>query len=334
MRNQPPNRVNQQAAVPVIDLEGLRAGDCDATKTVVEQVSHACQNTGFFQVSGHGIDNRLIERMFAVSGEFFDLPRATKNHIEQAGPVPGGLMYCPLMTETLAGSLGEAAPGDLKENLDFGPGFYGVDWPTEPTQLRSTWHEYYGALSTLAGELRRVFALAIGLPENYFEPLFDKHLSSLRVLNYPASTPAPGQLRAGAHSDYGFLTILRAGAGSSGLEIRHVNGAWTEIDCLADGFVINLGDAMMRWTNDHWQSSVHRVSNPPAGSQPRRRQSVAFFHNPNAQAVIDVFDAFCKADEPKRHAPISYHDYAHQKYRQTHGDDAPNPFQPSLTSGQ
>jgi len=317
-------------AVPVIDLGVLTTGETSAIPTVVEQVKFACENTGFFQVLGHGVDEGIIKQMLVASTAFFDLPAQTKDHIGQAGPMAGGLMYCPMMKETLSSSLGEAAPGDLKESLDFGPGFYGAHWPAQPAALHSVWLDYYAALSVLADRLRRLFALAIGVPEDYFEPLFDNHLSSLRVLDYPVreAPAAPGQLRAGAHSDYGFLTILRTSSGLSGLEIRDVNGVWTAVDSIPGGFVINLGDAMMRWTNDQWLSSVHRVTNPASGAQPSRRQSIAFFHNPNADARIDVFEHFCSEHNPKRYTSITYDDYALGKYRQTHGEDAPNPFAP------
>ena len=43
---------------------------------------------------------------------------------------------------------------------------------------------------------------------------------------------------------------------------------------------------MRRWTNDNWSSTLHRVVNPPAGSNWGRRQSMAFFHNINADAEV------------------------------------------------
>jgi isopenicillin N synthase-like dioxygenase len=77
-------------------------------------------------------------------------------------------------------------------------------------------------METLAGELLRVMALALNLDENWFADKIDHHLSVLRALNYPHvdEAPKPGQMRAGAHTDYGSLTILLADNAPGGLEVR------------------------------------------------------------------------------------------------------------------
>ena len=127
--------------------------------------------------------------------------------------------------------------------------------------------------------------------------------SPLRVRNYPAleEPPAPGQLRAGAHSDYGSLTILKAEDKAGGLQVRNQAGAWVDVPILADCFIVNLGDLMARWTNDYWVSTLHRVVNPPMELAPlSRRQSLVFFHNPNYDASIECIPS-CQgpANPPK-----------------------------------
>ena len=92
-------------------------------------------------------------------------------------------------------------------------------------------------------------------------------------------------MRAGAHSDYGSLTILLATAGAGGLQVRDGHGTWIDVEPVPNTFIVNLGDLMAQWTNDRWVSTLHRVANPPpdrrAGS---RRASIAFFHQPNHDA--------------------------------------------------
>lgn len=309
--------------IPVIDIAPFRAGELEGSRHVVETIGRACEAIGFFIIVGHGTPTDLVDRLYATSRAFFDMPAGKKSLVKKTGDVQGGLMHFAMMAESLAASRGEQRPGDLKETLDFGPGFFGDAWPTEPRHLQAVWLEYYQAMSELSGYLRRIFALAIGLPEQYFEDKFDRHHSSLRVINYPdqAQEPLPGQLRAGAHSDYGFLTILRSESSSGGLQAQHRNGAWIDVPTIAGAFVTNIGDAMMRWTNDRWISTVHRVVNPPAtGRQSSRRQSIPFFHNPNIDAVIECLEVFCDDDHPPKYGPMTYGEYADLKYRQAHGE--------------
>jgi isopenicillin N synthase-like dioxygenase len=166
----------------------------------------------------------------------------------------------------------------------------------------------------------RAFAVALGLDEGFFAPFLTAPISALRALNYPGltRTPKPGQIRAGAHTDYGSLTILLPEPGSRGLEILSPGGAWTEVRPIPGAFVINLGDLMARWTNDRWISTLHRVVNPPPGSGAQnRRQSLAFFHQPNWDAEIVALPS-CLADgEMAQYAPVRSGPYLMSKFKST-----------------
>lgn len=117
----------------------------------------------------------------------------------------------------------------------------------------------------LAADLMRLFDLAPGLPETYFDSSIDCHISRLRVRSYPApeAPPEPGQLRAGARSDYGSLTILKTEDRPGSLQVSSTDGDWQVVLYVPGSFVANLGDMMARWTNDRWVSTLHRVANPP-----------------------------------------------------------------------
>jgi isopenicillin N synthase-like dioxygenase len=153
-----------------------------------------------------------------------------------------------------------------------------VGWPAG---LERPYRAYLGELHRLARDLRGVIARALGRPDDWFEERFDDQASSLRVINYPDpdGPVAQGQLRAGAHRDYGFLTILRSDDAPGGLEVRTLEGDWVPVRPPADAYVCNIGDLLAEWTG--WTSTLHRVAVPPpdaAGGS--RRQSLVFFHNP------------------------------------------------------
>ena len=157
-------------------------------------------------------------------------------------------------------------------------------WPPAPAGFVDAWKAYYAAMEDLAARIMRVFAVALKLPEDYFAGVIDRPVSALRALNYPHPTvpPQPGQLRAGAHTDYGSLTILLPEAKSGGLQIFTPEREWRPVPPVPGAFIINIGDLMALWTNDRWVSTLHRVVNPaPDAKGSTRRQSFAFFHQPN-----------------------------------------------------
>src|SRR5258705_12570104 len=110
----------------------------------------------------------------------------------------------------------------------------------------------------------RISALGSGLRVEFSADKIDKHISRMRATTSPPppGAPLPGQLRSGAHSDYGSLTILRIEDAPGGLQVVNRRGEWVEVKALPASFVVNLGDLMANWTNDRWSSTLHRVVNP------------------------------------------------------------------------
>ncbi len=308
--------------VPVIDVAPFDSNDLDARGDVVAQVRRACAEVGFLVVTGHGISPDLLERMSAVSRAFFDLPEGVKavhSHPER------GARYVPMTSESVAASLDLATPPDLKEAYSV----YRVDtdeWPATPAEMRATWQEYYRALAELARRMMRIFALALDLDEHWFDDKIDRADASLWVSNYPAqlAEPEPGQFRAGPHTDYDTLTLLKVEDVPGGLEVEIEPEVWVPVPYVAGSYVVNIGDLMARWTNDRWVSTMHRVVNPPAGSGPAaRRQSIVFFHKPNDDCIVEPIATCVGADGP-HYPPVlagQYMDEKGHKQNTSHGRD-------------
>ncbi len=318
--------------VPVIDIAPFLAGTPEGKRQVAEQIGSACRDIGFLTIVGHGVPKALIDATYQVSKEFFDLPLEEKMKVTRPAPdqVRG---YSPVGDEGLSYSLDEVAPGDLKESLSIGPtdapdeDYYRCEaagphfapnlFPKTPADLKSIWTEYFRVMEQLSADLMRMFALTLDLPENFFEDKIDKHISMFRVLNYPAQieAPHPRQLRAGAHSDYGSLTIVRQDHDIGGLQVRNRQKQWVDVMPIPDSFVVNIGDLMMQWTNEQWISTVHRVVNPPRErTSESRRQSLVFFHQPNYDAMIECLASCHDADHPPKYAPISSGDHLRMKF--------------------
>ncbi|HEX2891244.1 isopenicillin N synthase family dioxygenase [Vineibacter terrae] len=321
--------------VPLIDLSPLRHGDARARADLAAQVDRACREIGFMVICGHDVDPGLTDAVEETSRAFFDLPLDEKMQIVRPAPdVTRG--YMPFKAEVLVRSRGGNAAGDLNESLMIGPidvadtPYYTAAaagrhfapnlWPARPSDLRPAYERYYRAMETLAADVMRLFAMALGLPETYFDSSIDRHISRLRVRNYPApqTAPEPGQLRAGAHSDYGSLTILKTEDRPGGLQVLTKDGDWRDVPHLPDCFIVNIGDMMARWTNDRWVSTLHRVVNPPMQDASRsRRQSLVFFHNPNYDAAVSCLPSCTDASNPPRYKPTTSGGHLREKFLST-----------------
>jgi isopenicillin N synthase-like dioxygenase len=300
-------------SVPAIDIAPFLAGTAEGKRQVAAQVGRACEEIGFLTIIGHGVPTDLVQRTYDVSRRFFDLPLEEKLKV----PVNStGVGYIPLQVESLAASLDEKTAGDLKESLNVGRDFDHDRWPANPPELKPLWIEYFRTLNALAATIMRIFATALDLPEHYFDDKIEPPQAFMRVINYPdqPDNPLPGQLRAGAHSDYGTLTILRSENVAGGLQVRDRTGAWIDVVTMPDSFVINIGDMMQYWTNDRWISTIHRVVNPPRDRKlGSRRQSIVFFHSPNENTLISCLDGCSSAANPPKYAPILAGEHLRQK---------------------
>jgi isopenicillin N synthase-like dioxygenase len=255
--------------IPVVDL---RRDDAPET------LRAACEELGFFTVVGHGVPPELVDEIASRSRAFFDLPAGEKERFAAPAATPGLPVYRRVGSERLGATGDGVAAADLKESLDWGLTLHGVAWPDG---LEGPYTRYLDAMHALARTLRGTIARALGHADDWFEERFDERSSSLRVINYPDpdEPPAEGQLRAGAHRDYGFLTILRSDDAPGGLEVQTLAGEWVPVRPPADSFVCNIGDLLAEWTG--WTSTLHRVAvPPPEAALGSRRQSLVFFHNP------------------------------------------------------
>lgn len=297
-----------QSEIPVIDVSALATGDAHATAKVAAAIGAACRDIGFFYVASHPVPPSLVSKAFAAAAQFFDQPDAMKRSVLYTAS--GNRGYVPMKGE----ALDPTRPADLKEAFNIG-----LELPPDDPELaaarmfraqnlwpgmagfRDTMLAYFDACHRLGGLLHRAFAVDLGLAPDFFEDKLDRPMAVLRLLHYP---PAPsraeaGQLGAGEHTDYGCVTLL-ATDGVGGLEVRTRAGEWLKAPHVPGAFVCNIGDCLMRWTNDIYVSTPHRVVSPSG----RERYSIAFFLDPNPDADISCLPNCASAKRPARYAPI------------------------------
>ncbi len=309
----------------VIELEVVDPMRRDAPA----MIDRACRTLGFFRIPLSVVNAAVAEEAWQDALAFFSLSEAEKQQV--VFPEPGyPYGYSPFRFETLAASRGEASPADLKESFAVGPDCLGPvpqvehpgeawirspsRWPARPAGLRSSWSQYFQALSEVSRDLLSLMAVALDLEPDHFEGLIDRHTSAMRALRYPALDlpPTDGALRAGAHTDYGTLTILRTDE-VPGLEVRASDGSWSPVAPEPDTLVVNLGDSIARWTNDRWRSTLHRVTVPDCSA----RVSMAFFHMANWDARIECLPSCSSPRNPVRYPPVLAGPWLMDKFQKT-----------------
>jgi isopenicillin N synthase-like dioxygenase len=278
-------------AVQFIDISGYLAGSAQDKATVVSAWRIACSKQGFIALQGHGIPLSLQRDMLSSMAAFFALPLTEKTEVDIS------TSSCNRGYERVWGQkleeLDPDATADKKEGFSFRQDRNGGRfnqgrnvWPKRPGEFREICEKYYRALSELAITLFRITALSLDLPEKYFDELASDPdgLSNCRGHHYPPGSGNTSERGAGAHTDFGTLTILLQD-GIGGLEVMHrPTQTWQKFMPVEDTFVVNLGDLMQRWTNDRYKSTMHRVISNCEG---RDRYSVAFFCGMALDTIIE-----------------------------------------------
>lgn len=326
--------------VPVIDLSDALSGDNKARQAAATLIGATCESSGFFVITGHGVPSDVMHSMLDATKRFFALPHDQKMQVlsEQNDPLMRGygrdgnvaaaapgidqkLRMKPDLAETYTISrLGEKdGTQGMPENISRLAGFPNK-WP-DLDDFQLPWLNYYSAMTKLAAEIMSLFALSLNLNEDWFNDKIDRHMTNLTANYYPAQPelPQPGQLRKGEHSDWGSLTILSREEAPGGLQVRMPDGEWLNVPDVADAFVINIGDLMSVWTNNRWVSTRHRVVNPPREQSHRARYSLAFFHQPNFDALIECLPGCSSETNPSVWPPVISGEYILEKFKLAYG---------------
>ncbi|MGH8040480.1 MAG: isopenicillin N synthase family dioxygenase [Rudaea sp.] len=306
------------ARIPTLDIRRY-ASDRDV---FVAEIGAAYREWGFAGIRGHGIAQSLIDGAYDAFVRFFALPEAVKRKCHQPGS-GGARGYTPFGIETAK----DSRYPDLKEffhigrELPAGSKFADVMppnvWPEEVTGFRNNGLALYNALDALGSRVLCALALHIGLAEDFFADKTNFGNSILRPIHYPPITTADvPNVRAGAHEDINFITLL-VGASAAGLEVKSRKDEWVPFTADADTIVVNIGDMLQRLSNHVYPSTTHRVVNPPGEQARQPRYSVPFFLHPNPDVVLDPLPACVSTENPSRYdTTITAHEYLQQRLRE------------------
>jgi isopenicillin N synthase-like dioxygenase len=310
-------------SIPIIDISPLVAGGGAGEREVARLIGNACRGIGFFYITGHGIAPATLARVFGVAAELFRGPAHVKEAAAFSG-TGGNRGYIRLGGETLD----PGKPPDVKEAFNIGLELAADDpeliarkpfrapnvWPAI-AGFRAVTLDYFDRMWKLGVLLHRAFARDLGLAPAFFADRFRKPMATLRLLHYPP-TEAPladGQLGAGEHTDYGNVTLLATDS-VGGLMVRGRGGRWLDAPVVADAFVCNIGDCLMRWTNDVYVSTPHKVVSPPGA----HRYSVAFFLDPDPDAVVACLPTCTGPERPAKYPAVTAAEFLKSRLEPTY----------------
>lgn len=313
------------ANLPVIDISGLSSSRPEKRMKVGEALRQTCLDKGFFYCAGHGIPQGLIDAVFDEMKTFFSRPEQEKLTVDKAKS------FCNRGYEILRGQTLEAgAPPDLKEGYYVGVELAEDDprvvarrfnrgpnqWPSDQPGFRPAMMAYFAAMLDLGERLMRGMALSLGLPETYFDAYSRDPLGTLRLLHYPPQPrdAAPNEKGAGAHTDFGGLTLLMQDQ-VGGLQVHDAaTGNWIHADPVPGTYIVNLGDMIARWTNDRYRSTLHRVVNDSG----RERYSVPFFFVGNPDHKVECLPNCLAHGEAPKYPPTTVEDHLKAMYQRTY----------------
>jgi isopenicillin N synthase-like dioxygenase len=282
----------------VIDMRPYIEGGEEGRKKVAQEIYDAAHNVGFLYLKNFGMSEDLLETAFSVAKSLFMSDEKTK--------VPFRATLNHGYTTMKGEALDPSKPADLKEtftsrnlaNVPSGPEY----WPN--SEFEAFMRTFYKSVTSIASDVMAAFAIALDLPKGFFDEKHTGLTQTLRLLHYPpVKYVSKGQLGAGAHTDYGTLTVLFQDA-EGGLQVQGLDGKWIDAPPIPGTVVINTGDLISRWSNDFFKSTPHRVVPRPAAMK-NGRLSIAFFSDPDPEVIIETFPKCITPENPRRYSPIT-----------------------------
>ena len=294
---------------PILDL-------AHSNDLLVTELRSALEEVGFYAVVNHGIDWANVEKIVDASRHYHNRPLAKKMENAFNESFAG---YLAISDNTIRTSdLNNNDKGDLNAayfmERDCVPD--GIQsprakafsspnqWPDDMPEFKKTLSNYYDLMEVFGRSLLPLYARALDLPENYFDDAFSWAQASLRLSHYPPEQRTDNQFGIAPHTDAGFLTILPQ-SDVMGLHIRPPDSGWIAAPQVEQGFFINSGDMLKRWTNDSYLSTAHRASNLSNVD----RYAVPFFYGARDDAVVEPVPTTVSESNPSRYEPITYGDY-------------------------
>ena len=295
--------VDRESRIPIIDVASFLAGEPGSALALAGQITRTCLDTGFLVITNHGVPQQIIDRAFAAAAGFFALDEASKLALKVGAENIGYLPYGgqtvrtstvhrntkPNYSELFYVTTPDPASGEGDRNK----------WPAGMDEFKAAVVTYFKTMRTLAHRMLPAFALALDLPEDYFEADFTEPSSTVRLIEYAPQLEDEADLFGFApHTDGSFITFLPRSR-YPGLAVRGKSGEWITPPNVPGTFVVNTGEMLAHYSNDRFVPTLHRVIN----RNPDKRHAMPFFYGPNRHRVISCVPTCVSESNPARYQP-------------------------------
>ncbi|MGB0783419.1 MAG: isopenicillin N synthase family dioxygenase [Marinomonas sp.] len=309
-------------SIPLIDLSKLTHDSGAIRQSEINALDKACREIGFFYLTNTGISSELMAALMREAKRFFNQPQDAKNAIDIKSSV-NHRGYGNIGEE----QLDEIGHADWKETFDMAldfpkdhplvakyPTMYGPNQnPSDPKTVEVL-QDYYVEAFQVAQKLLTAMAQALSLEDDFFTRCFKDHVTVLRMIHYPPRPANDHDNGAGAHTDYGCVTLLLQDQ-IGGLQVKNRQGEWVDATPIDNALVVNIGDLMQRWTNDEYVSTAHRVR---ASLPDVHRYSFPFFVEPDYETNVECVPSCATADTPAKYNAILSGDWIQSRFDATY----------------
>lgn len=306
--------------VPTLSLGSYLHGSENDKVRFIDQLFHGMKDYGFIILKDHQVSVELLSQAYQLLEKLFALPESTKlSYISELGGGQRG--YTAFGKENAK----DSPVKDLKEFWHVGrevsadhpfSKYYPKNiWPTEYlAEFQPLFQKLYFELEQAGIQMMEALTYPLLLEKDYFRKMVVEGNSILRLLHYPPIPDGvdPRCVRAAAHEDINFITILPA-ATTSGLQLKDRDGTWLDIESDYGTLIVDAGDMLARITNDVIPSTTHRVINPQDGKN-TSRYSMPFFMHPHPESLLSCLPS-CRRDKAK-YPDITAHAFLMQRLRE------------------
>ena len=305
--------------IPTFDIAAYLNGEPGGRERAAAKLREISTTVGFFYLKGHGIPPDLIESVFAQSRRFHALPIETKKALPyfDVGGFKSGYQPCQEddYQHTNVNIISSAKPNLVAKfgiNREGGSGGLSMTeadcqvrvniWPDNLPGFKETLLAYHASIESLGRRFLPLWATSLGLPSDYFDRFFATPHLTMNLLHYPPQKQI-GERQYGfaPHTDNSLMTFLVQHE-VPGLAVRMPSGHWRAVDVVPGTLLVNTGNLIVRWTNNQYLSTKHRVIN----ANGVERYSIPVFFGPSSDALIEVLPTCVTPARPALYEPITY----------------------------